>query len=101
MSDPFEVWQLKCHLANQKSKRELIIILIVAWRMIQIMPSASIVVNYGVNARLTGFNANPGQIVSATPAPSNGDRLPCLGKSAMWTRWMAGNAPHKIRRYRD
>ena len=45
--------QLKCHLANQKSQTELIIILIVAWRMIQMMPSASILVNYGVNARMT------------------------------------------------
>ena len=45
-----------------------------------------------------GGLANPVQIVSTQ---AMGARLSFLGKPAMRTRWMAGNAPHKSGRCRD
>ena len=37
--------------------------------------------------------AKPVQIVSTPPSPRNGAPITVLGKPAMRTRWMAGNAP--------
>ena len=46
--------------------------------------------------------ANTVQIVSTPPAPTNGGLITVfLGKPAMRTPWMAGNAPHKSERCRD
>ena len=44
--------------------------------------------------------ANPVQIVSTPPAPSNGGQITVLGKPAMRTRWMASNSSHKSGRCR-
>ena len=49
--DIFTTWFK--HLIRSSGHWVLIIILIVAWRIIRMMPSASIVVNYGVNANVT------------------------------------------------
>ena len=45
--------------------------------------------------------ANPVPIVSTPPAPSNGADFRFLGKPALRTHIMAGNAPHKSGRCRD